>query len=106
MKEGKKLKNRVSKEIKEASIVSKEDWWLYTKGIWHIKPDRISNHPASFPIELPKRLIKLYSFKGETVLDPFAGSNTTGYVASKLKRKWISIEKNIDYIKGSKGWFL
>ena len=47
----------------------------------------------------------IISKRKSLVLDPFAGSNTTGYVASKLGRKWLSIEKDLNYIKGSNGWF-
>tara|TARA_A100000164_G_scaffold363375_1_gene380318 strand:- start:1053 stop:1970 length:918 start_codon:yes stop_codon:yes gene_type:complete len=63
-------------------------------------------HPARMPNELAEFFVRFLTKPKSIVLDPFAGSNTTGYVASKLKRKWISIEKDIDYINGSKGWFL
>lgn len=62
-------------------------------------------HPARMPPELVEFFVRFLTKKKSIILDPFAGSNTTGYVSSKLKRKWISIEKNIDYIEGSKGWF-
>ena len=55
-------------------------------------------HPAPFPLELPKRLIKLYSFWGDTVLDPFAGTGTTLRAAQELGRKSIGFELNPDYI--------
>lgn len=58
------------------------------------------------PHDIVEFFIKFLTKEKSIILDPFAGSNTTGYVASKLKRKWISIEKDIDYINGSKGWFL
>ena len=58
------------------------------------------------PQDIVEFFIKFLTKEKSIILDPFAGSNTTGYVASKLKRKWISIEKDIDYINGSKGWFL
>ena len=58
------------------------------------------------PQDIVEFFIKFLTKEKSLILDPFAGSNTTGYVASKLKRKWISIEKDIDYINGSKGWFL
>jgi site-specific DNA-methyltransferase (cytosine-N4-specific) len=54
-------------------------------------------HPARFPSELPRFFIEFLTSPGDTVLDPFAGSNTTGYVAECLRRKWISIELNEDY---------
>lgn len=97
-KEG-QLKDRVSKNIKEESIVSKEEWMLYTKGIWEINPDRKSDHPASFPFEIPYRLIKIYSFKGEIVLDPFVGSGTTAAIANALGRQGIGYEIYEGYLK-------
>lgn len=87
-----RLENRVDELSKKESIVSKEDWRKYTKGIWQFEPDRGSDHPASFPIELPTRLIKLYSFKGEMVLDPFVGTGTTVIAADMLGRKGIGYE--------------
>ena len=95
-KEG-KIKDRVTQEIKEQSKVSKEDWQTHTKGIWNLLPDRISDHPASFPIELPRRLIKIYSFRGELVLDPFVGTGTTVIAAETLGRKGIGYEIFEDY---------
>ena len=65
----------------------------------------VAAHPARMPPELAEFFIRFLTKKKSLVLDPFAGSNTTGYVASKLNRKWVSIEKNLDYIKGSQGWF-
>jgi len=93
------LKERASKEIKESSRLTKDEWMLYTKGVWTINPDRKSDHPAAFPLELPLRLIKIYSFVGETVLDPFSGSGTTVAVAESLKRKGIGYEIYEDYLK-------
>lgn len=87
-----KLKERVTRAIKEESKVSKEEWMVSTKGIWYLKPDRISGHPASFPIELPKRLINIYSFKGEIILDPFAGTGTSVIAAEILGRKGVGYE--------------
>lgn len=55
-------------------------------------------HPAPFPIELPRRLIKLYSFYGDTVLDPFAGTGTTLKAAIELGRNAIGFELNPEYI--------
>ena len=69
------------------------------------KKNNLPAHPARMPPELAEFFIRFLTKKKSLVLDPFAGSNTTGYVASKLNRKWISIEKNLDYIKGSQGWF-
>lgn len=62
-------------------------------------------HPARMPEALPEFFIKFLTDEGDIVLDPFGGSNTTGSVAEKLNRKWISVEPNIDYIRGSIGRF-
>ena len=86
-----KIENRVSKEIKEQSKVTMKEWMEYTKGVWFIANDR-SAHPASFPIEIPKRFIKLYTFKNEIVLDPFSGTGTTVVAAAMLDRKGIGYE--------------
>ena len=67
-----------SQEIKKASALSKEEWRQYFTGHWNFVGERQSNgHAAVFPEELPKRLIKMFSFVGETIIDPFLGSGTT-----------------------------
>jgi DNA modification methylase len=62
-------------------------------------------HPARMPEALPEFFIKFLTEEGDLVLDPFGGSNTTGWVAERLNRKWISVEPNKDYIDGSIGRF-
>ena len=93
-----KQKDRYNKELKEISKLTKEEWRDYTKGIWFIVPDRKAKHPATFPIEIPKRLIKLYSFKNELILDPFAGTGTTLLAAKLLGRKGIGYEISKTYL--------
>ena len=66
----------------------------------------LTPHPARMPRGLPEFFIKFLTTPREIVLDPFAGSNTTGAVAESLKRRWVSIEAQPDYIEGSKGRFL
>lgn len=74
--------------------------------IRHCKENGLSIHPARMPKEIPEFFIQFLTDKGDLVLDPFAGSNTTGSVAEHLGRKWISIETNNSYIKGSVGRFV
>lgn len=75
------------------SDITKEEFMEYTKAIWKITPETNDvNHPAPFPKSLAARVVKLYSFKGETVLDPFCGSGTTCEVAKKLGRNFIGID--------------
>lgn len=71
--------------------------WNYT--IWEIDTEMDRTHPAPFPVELPRRLIKLYSFVGNTILDPFLGSGTTMKACLELSRKSIGIELNPDYVE-------
>jgi len=75
------------------SDITKDEFMEYTKAIWKVTPETNDvNHPAPFPKSLAMRAIKLYSFKGETVLDPFCGSGTTCEVAKKLGRNFIGID--------------
>ena len=92
----------VSKEIKEKSKLTTEEWQKWAiNSIWEMQPAKAKaeGHPAPFPKELPLRLIKLYSFWGDTVLDPFAGTGTTLLAAQELGRKSIGFELNPEYIK-------
>lgn len=88
-----------TKAQKEKSKVTKEEWREYTKTVWQIANTSDPNHPAVFPVEIPRRLIKLFSFHGETVLDPFAGTGTTAIAAIELGRHGVCVEQNPDYAK-------
>lgn len=88
----------VSQEIKEKSKVSKEEWKEYTKTVWHIANVSNPEHPAVFPVAIPHRLIKLFTFWGEIVLDPFAGSGTTAIAALNSGRLAVCIDQNPQYI--------
>ena len=99
-KEGKR--KPVDKNIKELSKISQKEWadWAINS-FWEMQPAKAKseNHPAPFPKELPHRLIKLYSFYGDTVLDPFMGSGTTAEAAIELGRNSVGYEINEDYIE-------
>ena len=77
-----------------------------SKYITYCKDKKIELHPARMPSFIPEFFIKFLTKEGDLVLDPFGGSNTTGEVAEKLSRKWITIEPNKEYVKGSKGRFI
>ncbi len=97
---------KVSKEIKEKSRLTKEEWKEYFHGHWYFGGARQIEHEAMFPEELPKRLIKMYTFIGDTVLDPFLGSGTTVKSALNLNRNAIGYEINekfLDVIKEKLG---
>jgi len=87
------------KGIKENTI-SKEQFMEWTKSIWTMNAEsaRRIGHPAPFPEELPNRLIQLYSFKGDIILDPFMGSGTTAVSALKTDRKFVGYDISKEYI--------
>ena len=90
---------KVSPEIKAASRLTKEEWKEYFAGHWHFGGVRQVGHEAMFPEELPRRLIKMFSFEGDTVLDPFLGSGTTVKAALELGRNAVGYEINPDFLE-------
>lgn len=82
------------------SSISKEEFLEYTKSIWTFNAESAKKigHPAPFPEDLPARLIKLYSFEGDVILDPFVGSGTTCIAALKNKRRYIGYDVDPSYI--------
>jgi site-specific DNA-methyltransferase (adenine-specific) len=89
---------RVSKQVREQSRLTREEWNEYFSGHWNFSGEKQDKHLAPFPEELPRRLIKMFSFIGDTVLDPFLGSGTTSIVALKLHRNSIGYEINREYL--------
>ena len=103
---------KLLKEIKEKSKIKQEEWLNLSMQIWPIMPTNIqrkdgNGHPAPFPVEIPRRLIAMYTFQavpelnfeGDIVLDMFNGSGTTSLAAAEMKRRFIGIDLNIDYCK-------
>lgn len=87
-----------TKEQKELSKMTAEEWNTFFAGHWNFAGARQNGHIAMFPEELPRRLIKMFSFHGETVLDPFAGSGTTSLAAKNLGRNSVGFEINPEFI--------
>ncbi len=85
------------RQIKEQSAMTKEEWKKYFSGHWNFGGAKQDGHIAMFPEELPHRLIKMFSFVGDTILDPFLGSGTTSLAAKKLSRNSIGYEINKEY---------
>jgi len=93
------LSKKVSPEIKAASRLTKAEWKEYFAGHWHFGGVRQVGHEAMFPEELPRRLIKMFTFAGDTVLDPFLGSGTTVKAALDLGRNAVGYEINPDFLE-------
>ncbi len=89
---------RVRKEIKEQSKLTQEEWNQYFAGHWKFPGETQDKHLAMFPEELPRRLIKMFSFVADTVLDPFLGSGTTSVAARDLSRNSIGYEINEGFL--------
>jgi modification methylase len=88
---------------KAENKLSEQEWLDLISQVWFIMPTKINrkrgDHPAPFPEKLPARLIKLYTFTGETVLDPFCGSGTTAAVAKKLGRRYVGVDIVPEYVE-------
>ena len=81
--------------------ITKDEFLEYTKSVWNFPPESAKRvgHPAPFPIELPYRCIQLYTFEGETVLDPFCGVGTTAIAALRTRRHFVCLDINPEYVK-------
>lgn len=89
---------KIDRSIKEKSEITKEEWKEFFAGHWYFGGARQVDHEAMFPEELPRRLIKMFSFYNDVVLDPFLGSGTTVKAALSLKRNAVGYEINEDFI--------
>jgi len=87
--------------LRRKSTISKEEFLEFTKSVWTFaaEPATKVGHPAPFPVELPYRLIQLYTFEGEIVLDPFMGSGQTAIAAVKTRRHYVGYDINEEYTR-------
>jgi DNA modification methylase len=87
--------------LRRKSTISKEEFLEFTKSVWTFvaEPATKVGHPAPFPVELPYRLIQLYTFEEEIVLDPFIGSGQTAIAALKTRRHYVGYDINEEYTK-------
>ena len=95
-KDGKPKK--IEQERKQQSKLTKEEWNEYFAGHWNFPGEKQDKHLAMFPLELPNRLIKMFTFVGDTVLDSFLGSGTTSLSAKDLGRDSIGFEINDEFL--------
>jgi site-specific DNA-methyltransferase (adenine-specific) len=90
---------RREKQDGRENTIGREEFLEFTKSVWTFPAEsaRKVGHPAPFPVELPYRLIQLYTYSGEVVLDPFMGSGQTALAALKTNRRYVGYEINTDY---------
>ncbi|MCX7607583.1 MAG: site-specific DNA-methyltransferase [Bacteroidia bacterium] len=90
---------RKKPEDKEDTI-SREEFLEFTRSVWHMRPESAKKvgHPAPFPVELPYRLIQLYTFRGDIVLDPFMGSGQTAIASLMAGRYYVGYEVKPEYV--------
>ena len=83
------------------NTIEKEQFMEWTKSVWTMNPESAKKvgHPAPFPVELPYRLIQLYTYKDDVVLDPFMGSGSTAIAALKSERKYVGYDVDPEYIQ-------
>ena len=89
---------KVSKDVKELSKLTTDEWNTFFAGHWNFVGEKQDKHLAMFPEELPRRLIRMFSFVGDTVLDPFLGSGTTSLAAKNLSRNSVGYEISPQFI--------
>ncbi len=92
-------KGRFDRPEKGRSTISRDEFIAATTSVWHIPPEsaRRVGHPAPFPVALVERLIRLYTFEGDVILDPFMGSGTSAVAAMNTGRHFIGYEINEVY---------
>jgi DNA modification methylase len=90
---------KVDKALKESAAMSREEWKCWFSGHWDVAGARKKGHEAPFPDEIPRRLIRMFSFPGDLVLDPFLGTGTTARVALELGRDAVGYEISADFAR-------
>jgi DNA modification methylase len=93
-------KDRERQGLPHEDTISTEEFLDATLDVWRIQPERAKRvgHPAPFPVELPRRLIELYTYRGDVVLDPFMGSGSTAVAAVRTDRRYVGYDTDPAYV--------
>jgi site-specific DNA-methyltransferase (adenine-specific) len=93
-------KQRAEMGLPNESTITKEEFLSSTLDVWEIRPERARRvgHPAPFPVALPERFIRLYTYRGDVVLDPFLGSGSTAVAAVANDRRYVGYDTDADYV--------
>lgn len=94
---------RAAARLPSADSISPDEFMEATTDVWEIPPEsaRKVGHPAPFPVELPQRLIELYTYPGDLVLDPFMGVGSTAVAAVRTGRHYVGFDTNADYVEAA-----
>jgi DNA modification methylase len=96
---------RESRGLPFENSIAPEDFMAWTLDTWRIAPESAKRvgHPAPFPVELPRRCIELFTYVGDTVLDPFMGAGQTGIACERTGRHWVGFDVDADYVALAEG---
>jgi site-specific DNA-methyltransferase (adenine-specific) len=99
------VKERKQRGLPFESDIEKQEFLDATLDVWKMRPERAKRvqHPAPFPIDLPERFIRLYTYVGDTVLDPFMGSGTTAVAAARNGRRYVGFDTDPEYVAIAEG---
>jgi site-specific DNA-methyltransferase (adenine-specific) len=91
---------RLGRGLPSTATISRDEFMEATTDLWEIAPESATRvgHPAPFPVELPKRLIELYTYEGDVVLDPFMGSGSTAVAAVRTERHYLGFDTDAEYL--------
>ncbi|NOT96619.1 MAG: site-specific DNA-methyltransferase [Nitrospira sp.] len=94
-------KRRVTQDLRERSKISLDEWRAWTQQWWRVESisEKFKLHPAVFPVEIPYRLIRMYSYEGDTILDPYMGTGASMLAANRCGRKFIGFEIDPDCLR-------
>jgi len=96
-----KKKKRAALGLPCEDTIAPDDFRSWTLDTWEFPPESAKRigHPAPFPVELPLRLIELYTYRGDVVLDPFVGSGTTAVAAARTGRRYVGVDADEQYVR-------